>query len=90
MFISWQWHCRNSLQLLKAADFLTLWIPHGYSDNHCNLSTVWSLPEAHKYQQILEIPFSVVGHSLGTLDVTCPINMTAVALFFPPINSYPG
>lgn len=27
ILILWQWHCRNSLQVLKAADFLTLKVP---------------------------------------------------------------
>lgn len=79
----WPWHCRNALQLLKAADFLALGIPQGYSDKHCNLFTLWAPPEAHKYQQIVKILFSIVTHSLGTMDVICPISMTVCGSGFP-------
>ena len=72
----------NSLQLLKAADYLTLKMPQGYSDKCCHLSTAWSLPEARKYQRILKIQFSDVLHCLGMMNVPCPINVTVMWLCF--------
>ena len=82
MLVLWRWRCRKFTAVIKGCRLSDAEIPEGCSDKCCHLSTAWSLPETRKYQWILKILFSDVIHSLGTMNVPCPINMTVVWLRF--------